>query len=228
MERRVLTWWPPHTLLPEANVDAPAGDSGVLTTASCVQRAPRSTHLCHSASLGARDGNPGAISLCICSFCCILSRHLQRGPSFLDLTVPAHSAPPCPWLDPTFLPLLPSMKQLCSCPTSPHVHPPPGRVELLPGSLVSGPPGHPPGPRPVRQCAGSPPPSPSTSLLVCCPRNVSPPTSANTRAVPAEAGRHPSWRFGGKFKGGRASDFPIPDSPEILATSELSFKGQGN
>lgn len=171
---------------------------------------------------------PGPSVSAFAPFALILSRHLQRGPSFLYLTVPAHSAPSYPWLDPTFLPLLPSMKQLCSCPASPHVHPPPRRGELLPGSLVSGPPGHPPGPRPLRQRAGSPPPSPSTSLLVCCPRNVSPPTSANSRAVPAEAGSRPSWQFGGIFKGGRASDFPVPDSPEILATSDLSFKGQGN
>ena len=183
---------------------------------------------CHSASLRARDGNPGATSLCICSFCRVLSCHLQRGPSFLDLTVPARSAPPYPWLDPAFPPLLPSLNQLCSCPASPHVHPPPGRGERLPGPLGGVPPGHPPGPRPARQRAGSPPPTPCTSLLVCCPRSVSPPTSPNTRAVPAEAGRRPSWQFGGKFKSGRASDFPIPDSPEILATRELSFKGEGN
>lgn len=69
MERRALTGWPPRAPLPEADVNAPAGDSGVCTTASCVRRAPRSTHPCHSASLGAWDGNPGAISLCICSFC---------------------------------------------------------------------------------------------------------------------------------------------------------------
>lgn len=88
--------------------------------------------------------------------------------------------------------------------------------------------GHPPGPAQGRVRA--PPFHPihvswSPARLIP-PR---PPRPAHTGSGPAEAGAPAASPSAGwwEVQSGRTSNFPIPDSPKVLAANKLSFKEEG-